>query len=103
YDASTIGSFTCYLDDALPIFRGSLANLLAGIPLSYLYQHAPAILIQLELDIVMGRLHKTLHIRYRRQHLLTIRLGRALVLQQLRSEEHTSELQSRENLVCRLL
>src|SRR5690606_39567782 len=33
------------------------------------------------------------------------RLGRATVvkLQRQRSEEHTSELQSRENLVCRLL
>src|SRR5690606_40757247 len=29
--------------------------------------------------------------------------ARALVLRDLRSEEHTSELQSRENLVCRLL
>src|SRR5207302_3905177 len=29
--------------------------------------------------------------------------GPAIVAQTLRSEEHTSELQSRENLVCRLL
>src|SRR5690554_6981579 len=65
------------------LFRGNLANHLAGIPLGYLYQHASTVLIQLKLDIVMGRLHKILHIRYRRQHLLTIRLGRALVLQQL--------------------
>src|SRR5690606_39772633 len=28
---------------------------------------------------------------------------RSLALQRVRSEEHTSELQSRENLVCRLL
>src|SRR5690606_41138469 len=32
------------------------------------------------------------------EHLSRLRLGR-----HLRSEEHTSELQSRENLVCRLL
>src|SRR5690606_41920816 len=30
-------------------------------------------------------------------------LGRARLAQVVRSEEHTSELQSRENLVCRLL
>src|SRR5690606_41668303 len=29
--------------------------------------------------------------------------GRVILVEQLRSEEHTSELQSRENLVCRLL
>src|SRR5690606_41584036 len=31
------------------------------------------------------------------------RMGRTLALLKHRSEEHTSELQSRENLVCRLL
>src|SRR5690606_41868781 len=30
-------------------------------------------------------------------------IGDDVTLQQIRSEEHTSELQSRENLVCRLL
>src|SRR5690606_41168381 len=51
-----------------------------------------------------------------RQHLTTLHLvaagttqqhtdvvARLPLIQQLRSEEHTSELQSRENLVCRLL
>src|SRR5690606_41642289 len=33
----------------------------------------------------------------------TLALGRAAAALHLRSEEHTSELQSRENLVCRLL
>src|SRR2546430_10244314 len=31
------------------------------------------------------------------------RIGRNLVIDELRSEEHTSELQSQSNLVCRLL
>src|SRR5690606_41062979 len=41
----------------------------------------------------------------RRQALPDIVTGQVAVavLQQIRSEEHTSELQSRENLVCRLL
>src|SRR5436309_14489332 len=33
----------------------------------------------------------------------TVAIGRCAVGQSRRSEEHTSELQSRENLVCRLL
>src|SRR5690606_41963654 len=33
----------------------------------------------------------------------TERLGLSLAAERVRSEEHTSELQSRENLVCRLL
>src|SRR5690606_41537472 len=38
-----------------------------------------------------------------RQHLLLAARQRAAALHAPRSEEHTSELQSRENLVCRLL
>src|SRR2546430_8914177 len=37
------------------------------------------------------------------QHNLAIQVRRALELQGFRSEEHTSELQSQSNLVCRLL
>src|SRR5436309_14598219 len=41
--------------------------------------------------------------RVPQQHRARQRILGLLVGQQVRSEEHTSELQSRENLVCRLL
>src|SRR5207302_10438267 len=36
-------------------------------------------------------------------HVAVLSTGQKLPVSRLRSEEHTSELQSRENLVCRLL
>src|SRR5690606_41535101 len=56
----------------------------------------------LGLELALRRLARLRTARFARR-----RLGAAPVdprrRQQLRSEEHTSELQSRENLVCRLL
>src|SRR5947209_14748176 len=37
------------------------------------------------------------------QHILAVRIGVPVTIERLRSEEHTSELQSRQYLVCRLL
>src|SRR5690606_13286452 len=46
---------------------------------------------------------KTNPVRERRQHVPTLELSNFGLTESDRSEEHTSELQSRENLVCRLL
>src|SRR5690606_41980655 len=51
---------------------------------------------------LQGPLHERLGVRPRNQHVAGDAKGKRPELP-LRSEEHTSELQSRENLVCRLL
>src|SRR5690606_39701178 len=77
------------LHDALPIFRGHRARAghLPGIP-------RRAIVLGDEAHRVEQRQHEHRpqpHLQRLAQHAVA------------RSEEHTSELQSRENLVCRLL
>src|SRR5690606_40019925 len=74
------------------------------------HRHLPSFPTRRSSDLREGRGGGRLALLRRpRQHLLPARLGQPLSLHARRrpalprSEEHTSELQSRENLVCRLL
>src|SRR5436309_12632829 len=81
-DTATTETYTLSLHDALPIY--------------FDHQHLAVGRAHRELDVATARLDADL---------ADDRDGRVphpLVLA-IRSEEHTSELQSRENLVCRLL
>src|SRR5690606_41493709 len=93
-DTSTTEIYTLSLHDALPIYSGNLitahgarlssfssANCLGSGAVAF----GPAIDIVQALDVVFAQ------------------VAARLDLDDFRSEEHTSELQSRENLVCRLL
>src|SRR5690606_41468556 len=89
-DAATLEFYSLSLHDALPILVGLGASGRAAASLclargaevtgfdEHLSADAPAVVALIEQSV-------------------TMRCG------ELRSEEHTSELQSRENLVCRLL
>src|SRR3712207_6959088 len=81
-DTATTEIYTLSLHDALPILPSALACV---------RQHVKK----------RGLSDPPLPIEH--QMLLLVLKGRDHVLQQLRSEEHTSELQSRQYLVCRLL
>src|SRR5690606_41319176 len=87
------------LHDALPIFafRRKIQGrpvLLLGLVLAAL----PAVYV----GLVWTRLMPESYIRFARPFLGLVAFP-AMLFAALRSEEHTSELQSRENLVCRLL
>src|SRR5690606_42150038 len=93
---------TLSLHDALPILYGhfdSRAALIAEVTRRAV-EHTEAALAEVDLegeaDAALGRL---LEATWR----LTYRYGALVVAAEQRSEEHTSELQSRANLVCRLL
>src|SRR2546422_3221350 len=79
-DTATTEIYTLSLHDALPISRGRLRVARALLPLPDLVRQG----LPREFD-------RHLAVLERREQ------------QQLRSEEHTSELQSRLHLVCRLL
>src|SRR5690606_39668779 len=89
---ATTEIYTLSLHDALPISDISARRMEMGVTLS--------------LAALGGRagLHRQ---RLNDLAVTVINQGRptwtTVINQQLRSEEHTSELQSRENLVCRLL
>src|SRR5690606_40338109 len=91
------------LHDALPIcYRGELLAMLAGTG-----EHFPADKLGLGLTYLMitlwARLYGHVTLEVFGNYPLPVRDPDALfdaVLADLRSEEHTSELQSRENLVC---
>src|SRR5690606_42058462 len=93
-DPSTTVIYTLSLHDALPILPvGQVAGVVVG--------HHPAHGTGGRHQVNGGQ--KLRHVPHPPG-----KAGRALLVhgitgQQLRSEEHTSELQSRENLVCRLL
>src|SRR3712207_7879428 len=92
-DTATTEIYTLSLHDALPIYAGArhpqvrdaedLAALVAELLL----------LVGLVRPVVDQRAGHRQHVERDRPH----------VLRRLRSEEHTSELQSRQYLVCRLL
>src|SRR5690606_41796992 len=86
--SQTSAVYTLSLHDALPIFRGldSIFTFLLYL-LKWLTRH---------LWHIAHHLGCHRRIRHLLHHLTHIH-------ELLRSEEHTSELQSRENLVCRLL
>src|SRR3712207_8015134 len=83
-DTATTEIYTLSLHDALPIFRRRV-----------IYSFQPKI----ETDKVRERPHDTRQVFLSVDEELRVRRGDHLV----RSEEHTSELQSRQYLVCRLL
>src|SRR5690606_41850510 len=87
HDPATTAIYSLSLHDALPIFL--------GLRLSRRSDHdprgwvgAPVDMPCVEVDVIDSRGPTQLHDKNERSD---------------RSEEHTSELQSRENLVCRLL
>src|SRR5690606_41786822 len=101
-DTATTDIYTLSLHDALPIFRTSQEHLLALVNdllnVSRLesgqlkYDLAPVPVQRLLLDL--------------EAMILPQAQGKGVAFERedcSRSEEHTSELQSRENLVCRLL
>src|SRR5688572_32550823 len=82
-DPATTEIYTLSLHDALPIWRSRTRSIASSSPGG-------------------GNIeHRTLNIE-RRTKSATTRLSRAAFIS-MRSEEHTSELQSQSNLVCRLL
>src|SRR5690606_40779461 len=81
--------YTLSLHDALPIYTTFSAR--SGSSVSCFYGIVSSVPGQSCLLLLTLMVSKTLS------------LCRALQTSSLRSEEHTSELQSRENLVCRLL
>src|SRR5690606_41406957 len=96
----------CYarsLHDALPIFSGGALSRFTVFALGIMPYISASIIMQLMTYVVptfeqlkkegeSGRRKITQYTRYG-----TLALA---IFQSLRSEEHTSELQSRENLVC---
>src|SRR5690606_42130936 len=92
-ESATPGIYALSLHDALPILRR-----LPQIP------HPRALRRLRDLDRVASLQHDRGDLVGHRHHL--VKTGSSLVAAGAlvaRSEEHTSELQSRENLVCRLL
>src|SRR5690606_41386329 len=89
-DTATSELYTLSLHDALPILRSRQA--------AHAHTRAPRNGAGAGGAACSARCRRA-RLHSRKMHLR--RLLRACVLQ--RSEEHTSELQSRENLVCRLL
>src|SRR5690606_41746442 len=99
YAPPTTVLYTLSLHDALPIWipvplcptRYGITESVTASTLNEIVGFSPGIFI---VGIETYRLFSN--------HIL-IGVPAALVTEKLRSEEHTSELQSRENLVCRLL
>src|SRR5690349_23635832 len=77
--------YTLSLHDALPIF-GDVEDAQTGVEIG---QEAKILVVQQHVLILML--------------MLIVRAKAAALLAEIRSEEHTSELQSRRDLVCRLL
>src|SRR5690606_40940322 len=90
HDSATTVTYTRSLHDALPIWRRWDSNPRYPFGVRSFSKRVPSA----SRARLRYRLHK-LHPK-KRQH-------RKVDTGRIRSEEHTSELQSRENLVCRLL
>src|SRR3712207_7178466 len=96
-DTATTEIYTLSLHDALPIFRRDRPLRRADPRLHHLLRQP-----RLLLPVLRGRRARAEGRRARHLRVHPGRHGRRL-LGDLRSEEHTSELQSRQYLVCRLL
>src|SRR5205085_12380381 len=93
--------YTLSLHDALPIWAGNPADLEAEIA-ALLRVRAPEAPVDAAKNAVMVRMLRTLTADDLELRTLR-RIDVDVVLNDSRSEEHTSELQSQSNLVCRLL
>src|SRR5690606_41879104 len=91
--------FTLSLHDALPIFDALLNpwNVALGLAVFFLAR------VQGLLYFLNNINDEELNLRTRKALIPNALLFLVFFLSFVRSEEHTSELQSRENLVCRLL
>src|SRR5690606_41894940 len=101
HDPASVRFYDLALHDALPISKPLLALLFIALPLVSFGQDKT---INLEQAIEIGLSNNA------SAKASALRIDEALALKKsswdidkTRSEEHTSELQSRENLVCRLL
>src|SRR5690606_41084835 len=102
HDSATPDIYTLSLHDALPIsgFIGfGLKQFQAGDPMRICIFSGSSNGISPEYRIAAAGLGRLLA----RNSVELVYGGAAVGLMGTRSEEHTSELQSRENLVCRLL
>src|SRR5690606_41880606 len=98
YVTAVANLYTLSLHDALPIYRQRLGAV-AGLGIGH-GDGAEQLGIFLAVRLDLGQqLQGFLMIAFLRQGAGALCLG----MDPGRSEEHTSELQSRENLVCRLL
>src|SRR5690606_39603730 len=97
HDPAPSEIYTLSLHDALPIFRklGPPPRQLAELMLVYVENGV-------EFTNQFGDINETFYSSLESVYHQTLKLLKKEGLL-LRSEEHTSELQSRENLVCRLL
>src|SRR3712207_9381062 len=95
-DTATTEIYTLSLHDALPILDG------LGVPVGLLVLGEQLVLDGAGAD-VPGRLRVVHERRVAAPAVRVAVLVALLAPQQARSEEHTSELQSRQYLVCRLL
>src|SRR5690606_41459438 len=96
-------SSTLSLHDALPIFINGVALIALAVLIGWVWFFGllgRIVLWPLPIDIEVNI--PTDARGWRMAHMEGITQGLMLMALGLRSEEHTSELQSRENLVCRL-
>src|SRR5690606_41173772 len=97
HSLATLDFYTLSLHDALPI---CLSKLSYNEVIEYMENFAEMSLLKVGVSRIMSA-HIYLHYQYI-QAQIALSLGMEKWPDR-RSEEHTSELQSRENLVCRLL
>src|SRR5690606_42141457 len=99
-DSPTTDIYTLSLHDALPILIGITPAMPTGSSLKFMMDKLP----ERAFDVGIAEQHAvTLSAGMATQGMIVFCNIYSTFLQRARSEEHTSELQSRENLVCRLL
>src|SRR5690606_41181846 len=95
--------YSLSLHDALPIFETLLDALELGGALLVLFERALHLIEISNQSLLLGAFLLQLRRELFDVDAHFLELGQELLHSSFRSEEHTSELQSRENLVCRLL
>src|SRR5690606_12455880 len=87
------------------VFRNVRAETLSAALIDALFQRNEKLNPNEVEDVIWGCVNQTLEQGFNvaRQISLLTKIPHTSAAQTVRSEEHTSELQSRENLVCRLL
>src|SRR5690606_42110330 len=97
------GTYRLSLHDALPIFCGSMERFL-GILLENYAGHMPLWFapVQVVVATITSEADDYAVAVAERMRQAGLAVETDLRNEKIRSEEHTSELQSRENLVCRL-